>query len=209
MFRSDVDVEISGGQATLTSRGRIKFSVGRITLMTATVVLFLCLIALLAVAANFPSLLGASGKRLFQIRIQADADARIVVATQRKQMVLLAGKAVDASDDSIEGKVLRLKNLQRILNQQNMAISEARKDAEIEGDFEPLTYLQEPTTGRRIPVNATADGRIRPEVVAAFIANDKELSALMDAVNEEALSQAKPNSEEKVREDLARLLKEK
>lgn len=208
MFRPGADVEIKGGQAVLTPRGRAEFAVWRYTLSAVALGSFVSIIVLLFLAMRFPARLGNRVLDLVHTRVQADADAKIQVAGQRKTIIVAVAKKVDASDDSQDGKLLRFRNLQRMMNQQNMIMSEARKPVEVDEDFEPLTYIQAPTTGHRTPVNATKDGHFDPEVVKAFMANNQELSALMRAVNEEALGRIKPNAAERVQHDLALKLRE-
>jgi len=85
MFRPGADVEIKGGQAVLTPRGRAEFAVWRYTLSAVALGSFVSIIVLLFLAMRFPARLGNRVLDLVHTRVQADADAKIQVAGQRKQ----------------------------------------------------------------------------------------------------------------------------
>jgi hypothetical protein len=148
---------------------------------------------------------GASALNLTQARLKADALARLKVAGLREEILTAALQEVVKEPPSTDRET-RVANLKRLMADQRRDVRDARTqiDHEEEGDFQALTTVN--IGGRTYPLNNTNDGHLRPEVVAAFLHNDKFASALIQAANQRALAQAPLNLDAIIQSDLAQRL---
>lgn len=208
MFR-DADITLGGPEAVLSERGRIKFAVAKYTLGALFVVCSGLLVGGLAWAIRMESWAGASAVTQIEKRLHADGRSRLQLAGLREQILTAALQEVVRDKTSDSDRATRIANLRRLMDDQRREVREAReqRDHKTEGDFEALTVIR--IGDKTFPVNNTRDGRMRPEMVEAFLRNDQALSSLLQAANRRALAQAPVNLDAIIQADLARKLENK
>lgn len=205
MFRN-ADITLGGPEAILSERGRLKYAVARYTLGTVLVICSGLLVGGLAWAIRMESWAGASAVAQTEKRLHADGKSRLQVAGLREQILTSALQDVVRDQTTEADRATRVANLRSLMDDERRAVREARaqRDHHSEGDFEALTVIR--IGDKTFPVNNTKDGRMRPEMVEAFLRNDQALSSLLQAANRRALAQAPVNLDAIIQADLARKL---
>jgi hypothetical protein len=120
----------------------------------------------------------------------------------------VAREALSRAGQSPETRETITQNLDGLF-QAEIAVLEASKTLPtIEGDAEALTVYQGPISGKSWALNATENGAINPEAVAAFLREDRDLSRLMSLANRRAMDAAQARPEVILDRDLARIRRE-
>jgi len=197
MFRDeDIDSpEVRPGACSLLSaRGKRKFGVQRAFLASLLVVSAGTTIGLLAWCFNWEREDGkgavmASALDLMQTRAEAMNDAQLLLASFRKRILANEAKVI-ARDANADSRTRRLHNLRPLYDQQENLIAEAKVSSEVQGDGNPVTFVEDPRTGKKTPLNTTPDGRLQGKVLLDFLHQDRAMSDLLWLANRRAQAEA-------------------
>jgi hypothetical protein len=209
MFRDeDIDSpELRPGACSLLSaRGKWKFGVQRVFLASLLVVSAGMTVGLLAWCFNWEREDGkgavmASALDLMQTRAEAMNDAQLLLAGFRKRILATEAKVI-ARDADTDSRTRRLHNLRPLYDQQENLIAEAKAASEVQGDGSPVTFVEDPRTGKKTPLNATPDGRLQAKVLLDFLHQDRTMSDLLWFANRRAQAEASMDVREAVQFDI-------
>ena len=195
------------GDGYLSVHQRLKFGVKRAVLVTALGVVIGGGLGLIAWGCWFPDYAIQSAGKLMITRGEAAADARAKLARTREGILVAVGKVIASEDDpdSYEAKKSRLAALQPFFDQAHADRVAPRPEISFDST-RPATVLQDPVSGRTMPLNGTASGAVDPKVLLDFNGKQESIAALVALANQRSRAEAPADPKEIVERDLAELL---
>jgi len=174
MFRS-ADLEFDGaeqGFALLSAKGRMKFAAQRATLAVALLLVSGAGLGLLAWSTLWErqdgGLVMSAAADLLQTRAESQNDSDLLVATTRFQELDLIARQVRAQGGPAEMQRQRLANLLPIYRPLAAEVQAAKVPLPRPESPSQVTTIQPLGSPKELPLNASADGRMRTELVAEF-----------------------------------------
>lgn len=143
----------------------------------------------------------ASALELMHTRAQAVNDSQLLLAGFRARILAKEARAI-VRDGDVDSRTRRLHNLQPLYDQQAQLIAEAKVAPDMQGDGCPVTFVEDPRTGKKTPLNATPDGHLQAKALASILHQDRTVSDLLWLANRHAQAEASTDVRELVEHDI-------